>query len=113
MKSGKIHPVRFYYGRTKYRRRRKFNKHAARWRKGMRSLKPGELLQIEHMTVATGLGKSIKHFEATCPITKITVTKAYRKALSKTAADFLEHVKRELPFKIKSIQVIRKTITKL
>ena len=47
IQEGKIKPVSFYYGRVKQKRSRIFNKHAKRWKKGMKAHKPGELIQID------------------------------------------------------------------
>ena len=102
---GKIKPVCFYYGKLKPKRSRVFNKHAKRWQKGMKSTKPGEMIQIDHMSVFVGPGKTVKHFEATCTITKLTVAESYSNASSKTAAEFLSLVKKKLPFHLLSIQV--------
>jgi putative transposase len=71
----------------------------------MKAEKPGEMMQIDHITVSVALGFSIKHFEATCPFTKVTISQAYLNASSKTAALFLTFVKEKLPFKLHSIQV--------
>lgn len=105
MNTGKVRPVRFYYGSIKDKRMRKFNKHAKRWKKGMKAKKPGELIQIDHMTVTPWPGETIKHFEATCPVTRITISQCYLNASSKTAAKFLEYVRQQLPFALKTIQV--------
>ena len=40
------------------------------------------------MTVSVGAGITVKHFEAICPITKITIAQSYYNAYSKTAAKF-------------------------
>ena len=104
-KLGKIRPVSFYYGKVRPKKPRVFKGHAERWKKGSKSTKPGELLQIDHMTVNVGPGFTIKHFEATCPVTKVTIARAYSNASSKTAAKFLKHVIDNLPFEIISIQV--------
>lgn len=71
----------------------------------MKAKRSGELIQIDHMTVHFAPGKSVKHFGATCPVTKITVSQAYCGASSRTAADFLKIVQAKLPFKLISIQV--------
>ena len=105
IKRGKLKPVRFYYGKVKVRRARVFNRHAKRWKKGMKARSPGELLQIDHMTVSVWPGRQMKHFEATCPVTKITVSQVYRQATSRTAALFLAYVREKLPFAVQSIQV--------
>lgn len=104
LKLGKIYPVRFYYGKIKVKKSRTFNRHAKRWSKGMKAKDPGELIQIDHMTVFID-NMQIKHFEAICPITKITVAQSYKNATSKTAAEFLNYVKKKMPFDITSIQV--------
>ena len=56
--------------------------------------------------IVSGLSSTdIKHFSAVCPITKISVNKAYMRATSKTASLFLAEVIKELPFPVHSIQV--------
>lgn len=102
---GKIKPVRFHLFGKANLKSRVFNGHSQRWKSGMKAQSPGELVQIDHMTVSVpGIG-SIKHFTAVCPITKLSVNQTYREATSKNAAEFLEQVQRELPFPIKSVQV--------
>lgn len=104
LKQGKIMPVRFLQGK-KDTKRRIFNGHAQRWKFGMKAKRPGELIQIDHMTVTIpGFGQ-VKHFNAICPVTKYAVYQAYKEATSKNAADFLEYLKKEFPFHILSIQV--------
>lgn len=90
--------------KDKPKRRRIFNKHATRWKYGMKSTKPGEMLQIDHMTVCSN-SQSIKHFKAVCPVSKFMVCDVYTTASSKVAANFLRKVIAETPFKISSIQV--------
>lgn len=101
----KIKPVGFYTG--KYNPKpRNFDDHAQRLPRGMKSKKPGELVQIDHMTVGTdSSGKWIKHFEAICPTTRYSVGQAFRKASSNNAAQFLDFVQQQLPFPLLSIQV--------
>ena len=71
----------------------------------MKAKRPGELIQIDHMTHTVDTGMVIKEFQAICPITKILVTQAYSSASSRNARDFLELVKQKIPFPIQSIQV--------
>ena len=101
----KIKPVCFYYGKLKPKKKRVFNKHARRLVKGMKSASPGELIQVDHMSVKVGPGFNVKHFEAICPTTKIVIAEAYRSAGSINAKRFLEKLINALPLKIKSIQV--------
>lgn len=100
----KVMPVRFLYGK-KDTKHRTFNGHAQRWKHGMKATKPGELIQVDHMTVhVPGFGK-IKHFNAVCPITKYAVYHAYPTATSEHAAHFLKHMMANFPFPILSLQV--------
>lgn len=87
------------------RRKRKFDKYARRWKYGMKARQPGELIQLDHMSVSFETSKTVKHFQATCPISKITVAQAYTQATSTTAAKFLQQIKTQMPFTIRSIQV--------
>jgi putative transposase len=87
------------------RRKRHFRKYAKKWKYGMKAKKLGELIQIDHMSVTTSANKQIKHFMATCPLTKITVSEAYNNANSQSGARFLEKIIKEMPYKLKSIQV--------
>lgn len=88
----------------KSKRRRCFDSHAKRWKYGMRASKPGEMIQIDHMTV-TKNNVSFKHFQAWDPITKTVFAELYDNAKAKTAARFLEQLIEKLPFKVSSIQV--------
>jgi putative transposase len=87
------------------RRKRKFDKYAKRWKYGMKAKRPGELIQLDHMSVSLDTSKTLKHFQATCPISKITVVQAYSQATSLIAAKFLQQIKAQMPFPVLSIQV--------
>jgi len=71
----------------------------------MKASAPGELIQVDHMDIRLINGAHIKHFQASCPITKIAVEQAYNRATSNIASDFLELMIRSFPFKVKSLQV--------
>lgn len=45
------------------KRKRNFQKHARPWRYGMQSLKPGQMVQIDHMFVSVNQ-VTVKHFQA-------------------------------------------------
>lgn len=86
-------------------RPRQFKGHAKRLKRGMKACKPGELVQIDHMSVyVDGLGQ-VKYFNAICSTTKKVVLKVYDATTSQNAAVFLENVIRGFPFQVKSIQV--------
>lgn len=88
--------------RTK--RKRSFKAHAKPWVYGMKATHPGEMIQIDHMTV-TKNGISFKDFAAWDPITKTVVAELYTNATSQTAKRFLEKVIKDMPFPVLSIQV--------
>lgn len=100
----KIKPVVFYYGKLA-KRPRIFNAHAKRWKYGMESSSPGELIQIDHMTISVPGMPAVKSFKAVCPFTKLIVEQAYDQATSNVAAEFLKIAAKAFPFSIKSIQV--------
>lgn len=95
----------YFYCAKKRVKARVFNKHAQRWKHGMKAKKPGDLFQIDHMSVFLAAGFRVKHFQGVCPVTKIVVEQVYSNATSRTAEQFLKHVQATLPFPLKSIQV--------
>lgn len=104
LENGKTKPVAFYTGKYSPKPRI-FNDHAQRLPTGAKAKKPGELVQIDHMTVKIDSGKEVKHFNAMCPTTHIAVGKAYRQATSLNATDFLDFIIQQLPFPLLSVQV--------
>ena len=86
------------------KRKRNFQKHAQLWKYGMRPVKPGEMVQIDHMSVAVNQ-ITIKHFQAWDPKSKYIQANVYSNATSRTAKRFLLELIQNTPFKISSIQV--------
>ncbi|MBX9620972.1 MAG: integrase core domain-containing protein, partial [Alphaproteobacteria bacterium] len=86
------------------KRRRRFKGHAQPWRYGMKITKPGQMIQIDHMTVSKN-GFSAKHFQAWDPTSKFIHAGLYSNAKSRTAKKFLKELIQKAPFKIESIQV--------
>jgi transposase len=102
---GRIRPVCRSQGRLRPLRRRPRRPYARRWRYGMKGCRPGELVQIDHMTVRFPDGREIKEFKALCPVSKQLVVRAYSRATARNAQRFLEALIRELPVPLTSIQV--------
>ncbi len=88
----------------KQKRKRNFQKHAQPWIYGMRSLKPGQMIQIDHMSVSVNQ-ITLKHFQAWDPKSKYIQAQVYSSATSRTAKKFLLELIENTPFKISSIQV--------
>lgn len=101
----RILPVWALSSSRRTKRRRSFDKYAQRWKYGMKATQPGDLVQVDHMSVSLGTGKMLKHFQATCPISKITVTEVCTGATSAAAAKFLLKIIEQMPFAVRSIQV--------
>ena len=76
VRAGQAEPVAFYYGRTKPKRQRKFDRYAKRWRYGDRGRRPGQMVQIDHLSVSIDTGFSVKEFKAVCPVSKLCCMRA-------------------------------------
>ena len=102
---GRIAPCAFLRGRVKAKRRRSFAQgHAQRWRRDMKAARPGEWIQIDHMSVSRD-GGTLKEFKAACPVSKQLVARVYSRAAANNASRFLQAVREALPFELRSIQV--------
>lgn len=86
------------------KRKRKFINHAKKWKYGMKAQEPGQLVQIDHMSVRKH-EINMKEFRAWDPVTKTIVADVVSNATSSAAAKFLQKVIKEMPFKVKSVQV--------
>ncbi len=86
------------------KRKRNFQKHAQPWKYGMRPLKPGQMAQIDHMSVTVNQ-ITVKHFQAWDPTSKYIQANVYWNATSSTAKRFLLDLIQKVPFQISSIQV--------
>jgi transposase InsO family protein len=93
-----------YAAATKSYRKRQFTGHARRWAYDLRPQQPGEMIQIDHMTV-TKNQRCLKHFQAWDPLTKYSHADVYYNATSASAASFLDSLQRALTFPVRSIQV--------
>ena len=87
------------------KRKRRFSKgHAQKWRYGLKAQKPGQMVQIDHMSVYKNQ-LSLKHFQAWDPTSKFIHANVYCHATSRTAKAFLIELIERAPFEITSIQV--------
>lgn len=87
------------------RRFRLFNKdrHARRLPKGRKASRPGELVQIDTLSINIRPDKPIKHFTAYDPVAKWTVGRVAGNATA--ASTLLDKLIEEAPFPITGIQV--------
>ena len=102
---GRVRPCAFCRGRVRPKQRRDFGTSwAQRWSYGDRAARLGELVQVDHMTVSRD-GQTLKEFRAVCPISKVMVARVFSRATARNARRFLDAVRSDLPFPVRSIQV--------
>ena len=100
-----INPVIWLRGRARPKRRRDFSDgHAKRWRCGMRAKAPGELAQVDHMTVSRD-GQTPKEFRAVDPVSRMMVCRVFAAATARNAKRFPAEVVSDMPFPVRSVQV--------
>ena len=73
--------------------------------KGMKPIRPGELVQIDTLFVNVAPDKAVKHFTAHDPVAKWTVALVAGRATARCAAALLDKLIAEVPFRIEGIQV--------
>jgi len=80
-------------------------KHAVRLPKGQKPTRPGELVQVDTLSVNVRPDKAIKHFTAYDPVGRFTAAKAFSTATASCAKNFLDKLLTALPFAVSGIQV--------
>ncbi|MBY0501619.1 MAG: integrase core domain-containing protein [Alphaproteobacteria bacterium] len=88
----------------KQKRKRRFKGHAKPWKYKLKSTKPGEMVQIDHITT-TKNQTSGEHFQAWDPLSKFIYANVYSNATSTTAKRFLMELMDKAPFNLSSVQV--------
>ena len=79
--------------------------HATRLPKKLKITRPGQLVQIDTMTITLGPGNVVKPFTAYDPVAKWTVARARRRATAGNTKAFLDELIIRLPFRLDGIQV--------
>lgn len=80
-------------------------RHAKRLPKGLRPTRPGEIVQIDTLSVNLRPDRAIKHFTAYDPVAKWTVGRVATSASALSARALLEKLCAEAPFPVTGIQV--------
>lgn len=104
LKKGLLVSARF---KTNHSFRKSKRPYAQRLKRGerLKGSVPGEVLQIDHMSVNLPFGKVVKHFNAVCFNSRYTISEVYCSASADTATSFIQKVIQHTPFKIQNIQV--------
>ena len=66
---------------------------------------PGDLVQVDTLTVTLGPGEVVKHFSAVDLYTRFSLAEVHRRATANLAAGFLAHLITHTPFPVRAIQV--------
>jgi transposase InsO family protein len=80
-------------------------KHALRLPRGTRASIPGELVQVDTLSINIRPDKAIKQITAYDPVARFTAAKAFSTASAGCAANFLDKLVTAFPFRIAGIQV--------
>ncbi|MGQ0663908.1 MAG: integrase core domain-containing protein [Pseudomonadota bacterium] len=85
--------------------RRPARRHAIRLPTGLKATAPGALVQLDTLTVNPTGERTIQQFTAYDPVARFTVARAFRRATSQAAAQFLDPLLVEPPFPVTGLQV--------
>jgi transposase InsO family protein len=85
--------------------RRPARRYAARLPKGLKATVPGALVQLDTLTVNPTGERTVKQFTAYDPVARFTLARAFRRATSQAASQFLNKLLAELPFPVTGLQV--------
>jgi putative transposase len=102
---GIVQPVPALIRKIAARTAPKTRPHAIRKPKGVTFEKPGDVVQIDTLSIHPLPGVTIKHFNAYDPKAKWTVARPCKQATAKNAAAFLDQVLEQMPDPVKAIQI--------
>jgi transposase InsO family protein len=102
---GVVEPVPTLRHRLRTRRAKPKRPHAIRLPRDLETAHPGDLVQLDTLSVGIAPERTIKHFTAYDPKAKWTVAQPFNRATAKAASLFLDKLIADMPFKVKAIQV--------
>ncbi len=89
-------------GKSKRKTKRPYAKRKPRT---YRVQEPGDLIQVDTLTVTLGPGEVVKHFSAVDLHSRFSLAEVHTRATANLAAGFLAHLMASTPFPIKALQV--------
>jgi transposase InsO family protein len=102
---GIIEPVPTLRHRLRTRRAKPKRPHATRLPRNLKAVEPGDLVQLDTLSVGIAPERTIKHFTAYDPVARWTVAQPFNRATARTAAIFLNKLIADMPFTVKAIQI--------
>lgn len=79
--------------------------YAQRKPRGYEARAPGDLVQLDTLTVTLGPGEVVKHFSALDLVTRFSLAQVHTRATANLAAGFLSALVTKAPFPIRAVQV--------
>jgi len=105
IRRGRVQAVPALIRKVAARSASKKRPHAIRKPSNVLFEKPGDVVQIDTLSIYPLPGVTIKHFNAYDPFAKWTVARPCKQATAKNAASFLDKVLQEMPDPVKAIQI--------
>lgn len=105
VKRGVVEPVPTLRHRLRTRRAKPKRPHALRLPRDHAVEAPGDLVQLDTLSVGIAPERTIKQFTAYDPKAKWTVAQPFNRATAAAASIFLDKLIAEMPFTVKAIQV--------
>ncbi|MER3537621.1 MAG: IS481 family transposase [Thermus sp.] len=104
---GRVESVAAFLARARRgkTRRKTQRPHARRKPKSYVASSPGDLVQVDTLTVTLGPGEVVKHFSAVDLFTRFSLAEVHTRATADLAAGFLAHLITHTPFPVRAIQV--------
>ena len=102
---GAVEPVPTLRHRLRTRRAKPKRPHALRRPKNLSAQAPGDLVQLDTLSVGIAPERTIKQFTGYDPKAKWTVAQPFNRATAKAASLFLDKLIADMPFPVKAIQV--------
>ena len=104
---GRVESVAAFLARSRRgkHKRKQRRPYAQRKPKGYEAKEPGDLVQVDTLTVTLGPGEVIKHFSAVDLATRFSLAEVHTRATANLAAGFLAHLITHTPFPVRAIQV--------
>jgi len=102
---GAVEPVPTLRHRLRTRRAKPRRPHAIRLPRNLTAAEPGDIVQLDTLSVGIAPQRTIKHFTAYDPVAKWTVAQPCNRATARAASIFLEKLIADMPFKLKALQI--------
>lgn len=104
---GRVESVASFLARTRRdgAKRRVKRPYAKRKPKAYEVQRPGDLVQVDTLTVTLGPGEVVRHFSAIDLSSRFSLARVHRRATAGLLAEFLRELVSRAPFSIRAVQV--------